>query len=70
MLTEESVSSQVDLMRILGDLNHLRVHSGGPLPVLVDMDIHYRLMKLMYCRSTSAFDFHNFLRHHPIFYGV
>ena len=70
LLTEQTVSSQSDLLDILKDLEPLRVHSRSVLPILVDMDIHYRIMKVMYGQSTSKWDFRGFLAQTPVLYGI
>ena len=70
MLTEETVSSQSDLLRIVLDLEVMQKHTKRALPVLVDMDIHYRLMKLIYGLSTSMFNMGSKLALFPILYGV
>lgn len=70
LLTEYSVSNQTDLMSILHDLQELQGHTKRTLPLLVDMDIHYRVMKLMYGQSTCTFDMALKLNQVPILFGV
>ncbi len=70
LLTELTVSSQQDLLAIVADLETLRVRTGRCLPLLVDMDIHYRLMKLMYGQSTVKWDYAGHLSLTPLLYGV
>jgi hypothetical protein len=70
LLTEESVSSQKDLLSIILDLDVLQKQTRRALPLLVDMDIHYRLMKLIYGTSTAAFDMGKKMSLIPVMYGV
>ena len=70
LLTEYTVSSQCDLLQILDDLDSLQQHTKRVLPLLVDMDIHYRVMKLIYGVSTSSFDMGKKLSLRPVMYGV
>ena len=69
-ITEKTVSSQADLLDILCDLESLRLRTRRVLPLLVDMDIHYRIMKLMYGESLSVYDYGAHLAFTPILYGV
>ena len=70
LLTEETVSSQRDLVGILADLDSLRIHTRHVLPLLVDMDIHYRVMKVMYGQSTMRWNYAEHLSMTPVLYGV
>ncbi len=69
-LTEQSVSSQTDLLNIILELEGLQRQTRRALPLLVDMDIHYRLMKLIYGSSTAAFDMGMKMSQIPLLYGV
>ena len=40
------------------------------MPVLVDMNIHYRLLKMMHCTSTAMHDFGLWMCSLPLVYGV
>jgi hypothetical protein len=70
MMTEETVSSQHDLLSILFDLKDLRLQTRRVLPLLVDMDIHYRVMKLIYGQSVQRWSFAASLVTTPLLYGV
>lgn len=70
LLTEQTVSSQPDLLAILKELGPLQVQTRSVMPLLVDMDIHYRIMKIMYGQSTSTWNFGAFLSQTPLLYGV
>ena len=69
-LTEQTVSSQRDLLAILADLEALRIHTRRVLPLLVDMDIHYRIMKILYGLSSASWNYHAHLVQTPVLYGV
>ena len=69
-LTEQTVSSQRDLLAILADLDGLRVQSRMTLPLLVDMDIHYRIMKLLYGQTSVGWNYSAHLVQTPVLYGV
>ena len=69
-LTDQTVSSQIDLLAIFADLDVLRVQSRMVLPLLVDMDIHYRIMNLLYGQSTLRWDYAAHLVLTPVLYGV
>ena len=69
-LTEETVGSSLDLLTIMQSLESLQRHSKRAVPLLVDMNIHYRLMKLMYGQSTEKFDYDQSLLMTPVLYGV
>ncbi len=70
MMTGQTVSSQVDLMAIVADLEQLRVHTRRVLPLLVDMDIHYRIMKLINGQSVQRWNYAGHLSMTPLLYGV
>ena len=70
VLTEESVGSQVQLLGILDSLQLLQNHTQRCTPLLVDMDPHYRIMKLIYGSSNAGFDFARNMALTPVLYGV
>ena len=70
LLTPLTVSSQIDLVQILDNLEPLRTRSRHCMPLLVDMDIHYRVMKMMYGESLCKWNFRRSLTSTPILYGV
>lgn len=70
VLTEETVSNQLDLLSILQSLQAVHNQTRRAVPLLVDMDIHYRILKLIYGSATSSFDFGRSMSFSPILYGV
>ena len=52
------------------EIHQLQRRTGLSVPLLVDENIHYRLLKLMYGTSTSAFDFKQWMCSLPLLYGV
>ena len=69
-LSEFTTSGQFDLLNILKDLRDLQRHTRRPLPLMADMNIHYRLMKFMYCTSMDNFDLRQWLCNVPLLFGV
>ena len=41
-----------------------------PMALLVDCNIHYRVLKFLYCRATIDWNFPDWLRGISLFYGV
>ena len=70
VITPETVSSQRDLLSIVHGLRELHRHTRRVVPLLIDMDVHYRLMKLVYGQSFCAWDFGKHLSLTPLLYGV
>ena len=70
LLTEETVSNQLDLLAILKGLQDVQRQTQRAVPLLVDMDIHYRILKLVYGTATAGYDFAGFLSFTPVLYGV
>ena len=70
MLTENSVGNQLELLRIILDLEEIRLHTKHSVVVLVDMDIHYRMLKLMYGQSTQPYRLREKLINYAFIYGI
>lgn len=70
ILTEESVSSQLDLLSILESIRSLHNQTRRVVPLLVDMDIHYRILKLIYGSGNVDRDFTRSMSQTPVLYGV
>ena len=69
-LSEYTTSGTFDLLNILKDLRSVQRHTRRSLPVLVDMNIHYRVLKFMHGESTGKYDFRQWLCSLPVLYGV
>ena len=57
-------------MHLLGVVVQLQVRSGVDLPLLVDENIHYRIMRLMYSPGTNHVDLCEHVRQVPVLFGV
>ena len=70
LLTEHTVSSQSDLVHIVLDLDDIRRHSKRCVPLLLDMDIHYRLLKMLYGVGLKEYRMKEKLQTFPFCYGI
>ena len=70
MLSDLTVNDEDDLVRLVLDMRELQAHTRRCLPLLVDCDIHYRLLKLMYSPRYVHLNVRERLREHPLLYGV
>ena len=68
-LSELVVGKNEQLVSILRECLTFQGLGGRPLPLLVDMNIHYRVCKLMYSETYSAFSAHP-INHIPLIYGI
>ena len=57
-------------IQIVFDTHDLQQHSGRALPLLLDMDLHYRILKLIYSTSYVEFDLPRRLNRVPLIYGI
>ena len=70
-LSEDEVASQVGLLRVLRFLrDRVLPHVRGPLPLLVDENLWYRHVKLVYGREAQRWDAAAALEGLPPLYGV
>jgi hypothetical protein len=56
----------LDLVQFVRDLGG---HVARPAPLLLDINVHYRLLKLCYGQSMVQWDYRHHLRHHPPLFG-
>ena len=70
MLTKLSVSCQSDLLAVVMGTAELQQHTRRQLPLLMDMDPHYRLSKMLYCESFVHLDVRSRFSQLPLLYGV
>lgn len=69
-LSDHLVGTNNGLLNLMQDVNRLQSHTARVLPVLVDENIHYRLMKWMYGRAYARLSVREQLVNKPILYGV
>ena len=69
-LTEQNVSATEDLLRLLRTTREVQEHSGRQLPLLVDENIHYRVLRLLYSGAMVRYDVARYLSEVPLLYGV
>ena len=69
-LTEQNVSSTEDLLKLLDAVRGLQQRTGHQLPMLVDENIHYRVLRMLYAADFSPWDMHRYLCDVPLLYGV
>ena len=64
------VGSNADLLKLVLDVSDIQGHSRHDLPLLVDENIHYRLLRLMYSSHLQHCDVGDVLQRVPLVYGV
>ena len=69
-LAQQQVGNTVDLLSLLLDVVDVQRHSQHVLPLLVDENIHYRILRLMHSASLSRWDVSHLLRDVPLVYGI
>ena len=55
-LTDLTVSASPDLVSIIHGLQEVQQHTQRRLPLLVDENIHYRVLKLVYSISYARYN--------------
>ena len=65
-----SVGSNLDFLQALLILQAVQQHTQRAAPVIVDENIHYRLLRLLYAQNHAAHDVVPLVRHLPFLYGV
>ena len=64
------VTSSEGLINLLGWCRELTDHVALPMPLCVDENIHYRLLKLCYGQYSHRYNVSEYLRRAPPLYGV
>lgn len=59
-----------DLVQVLEFIHDLADHTSSPLPVLVDLNLHYRMLKMVYSKAYSAWDVGHYLCKTPPLFGI
>jgi hypothetical protein len=69
-LTEQNVSATEDLLELLDSAREVQQRTGRQMPLLVDENIHYRVLRMLYSAPFAAFDMHRYLADVPLVYGI
>ena len=69
-LSEHQVGTNHGLLQLMTDVNRLHQHTDRVLPVLVDENIHYCLLKWMYGRTYARLQVREHLINKVFVYGV
>ena len=69
-LSQLTVSSNLDLLKLMQEARFLQVTSTHTLPLLVDENVHYRLARFLYGSSYHPWDMAGYLSRIPVPYGV
>ena len=70
LLSEYQVSSNEDLLVLLQMAADLQERTRVPLPLLLDENIHYRVLRLMHSVSHKEVDVAEWLSRLPLLYGI
>ena len=71
MLTSCAVGTQRGLLKVLSTCKLVASHGPGAYtPVLVDENLHYRILRLAWSESCSPWDVLRYLRPLPFLYGI
>ena len=69
-LTEQTVSANVDLLELLETARQVQRRTTRQLPLLVDENIHYRVLRLLYATPFQDYDVRRYLADLPLVYGI
>jgi hypothetical protein len=69
-LNDNLVQSNKELIDLLQFVSYVGQHVALPMPVLMDINVHYRLMKMCYGERMLQWDMRGMLRNHPPLFGV
>ena len=69
-LSKEKVTGRVGLLNLLHFAKDVAQQTNRVLPLLVDENIHYRILKLLYGARNQRWNMHAYLRYVPVVYGV
>ena len=69
-LAEQQVGNNQDLLMLLLDVVDVQRFTGRVLPLLVDKNIHYRVLRLLYSTSLLKWDVACVLKQVPLIYGI
>ena len=69
-LSKEKVTCGVGLLNLLQFAKDTAQQTNRVLPLLVDENIHYRILKLLYGAKNQRWNMRAYLRYVPLVYGV
>ena len=69
-LSKEKVTGGVGLLNLLHFAKDTAKQTNRVLPLLVDENIHYRILKLLYGAKNQRWNMRAYLRYVPVVYGV
>ena len=69
-LSKEKVTGGVGLLNFLHFAKYAAQQTNRVLPLLVDENIHYRILKLLYGAKNKRWNMRAYLRYVPVVYGV
>ena len=69
-LSKEKVTCGVGLLNLLHFARDVAQQTNRVLPLLVDENIHYRVLKLLYGAKNQRWNMRAYLRYVPVVYGV
>jgi hypothetical protein len=70
LLSELVVSANLDLLKLMDMLRRLQARSCQTMPLLVDENIHYRLLRMMHAEGTQDYDVRDWLSRIPLLFGI
>ena len=70
LLMDLKVGCTPDLVEILHEVQKVEARTSHHLPLLVDENIHYRILKLAYSSTYKEFNVPFYLNRTPLLYGV
>jgi hypothetical protein len=68
-VNEHRVQNNADLVDLMGFVRYVGRHTARPAPLLLDINIYYRMMKMCYGEKMLRWDVPYALRHHPPLFG-
>ncbi len=70
-VSDRSVQNNDSLVELLEMCEVVRTQTGRPtMPLLVDINLWYRMVKMVYARNMQRWDVRHFLKGLPVLYGV
>ena len=69
-LTDTVLGSMKGVLEMLNEVQEVKDVSGRPVPVLMDENVHYRLMRMLYSKTFSQYRVRETLNEQVFLYGV